>query len=242
MKAPLYIILLIIGFPIAITLICILGKSFSLRLAVWYASGFLISQWMHVMIFVFYNRMTDNPQPTELNIFYFYHAKWSSILIWGMILSIMLALCIYRICQNPERIDYRWLVAIISVALILSQAAGSSVPKFFGELSMTVFFLLGILSYKYFLTYPAGVQPLPHQIQSDALTAFGLLVAIISIWSPFVIGIADLMFKKYFAASGLMLQFQLTRYASYVIWILVGISIVGWESIQKLILVRKAIL
>ena len=240
MKAPFYMLCLLIGFPIAITLIFILGKSHSLILAVWYSSGFFISQWMHVMIFVFHNRMKGMTSPTELNIYYFYHAKWSSILLWGFIISAVLAVAIFKICQKPEKIDYRWLLSIVAVALVLSQSAGSSIPKFFGELSITAFFLLGMFSYRYLLTYPSGAQPLSHQIQSDALTTLGLLVAIISIWSPFVIGIANVMFNKYFTSNPLMLQFQLTRYASYVIWNIIGIGIVGWKCLEKLISIRKA--
>ena len=235
-------IVLLAIFPLGIALLFLSGVSHSLRLAVWFASGYLMSQWMHVMIFVFVDRMEDVSNITKLNVLYFYHVKWNYILAGAILISALLAWTVYALCRTPDRFSFAFLVIAVAIALGLSQLTGSSIPKFLGEVSLSTFFLLGIFADRFFLTYPAGSSPPHHQIQSDALTTLGLLVALVSIWSPFVLGFAEFLFKRYFAQASPMLQFQLTRYAAYVAWNLIGVAFIGWRAVLLLIQARRGVL
>lgn len=229
----------LVFFPVGLVLLFALGTDLPSRLAVWFASGFLMSQWMQVMIFVFTDRMAGHGGETKLNTLYFYHVKWTYVLAGAIVISGLVAVAVWLLCRDPNRLHFSWLVAVVGIALGLSQITGSSIPKFFGELSVGAFFLVGIFAERYFLSYPPGAVPPVHQLQSDALTSLGLLVALISIWSPFVLGFAGFLFRHYFAENPAMLQFQLTRYAAYVCWNLIGIGLVGWKTLQLLIAVRR---
>jgi len=197
---------------------------------------------MHVLIFVFYDMANSGGTPnTVLNILYFWHVPWFYVLVGSLLLSVFLAVAVLALSLKENTIHLRWLLFSVCLAVLLSQFSGSSLPKLFGELSLSAFFILGIFSYRYFLTYARTSAPTVSQVQSDALTVFGMLVSLISIWAPFVLGFAEFLFNQYFQSDKLMLQYQLTRYGAYVAWDLVAIGLIGWRALECLINARRGV-
>jgi hypothetical protein len=238
MKVPFAIIVILVVFPISVCLFAILGRSFYLRLAVWTSAGYFMSQWMQVMIFVLLDHIAGSTTPTEMNLFYFIHIKWWWALIVGFVVSASLATALVIICSKPESIDLRILGSVMLVAVILSQVTGSSIPKLSGDVALALLFLLGCFSYRYLLSYPPNMTIPASQMQSDALTALGLLVGLVSIIAPFLVILADFLWK-YFAEGGLLFQFQITRFAAIVAWTMMGIGMIAFEALKILIEARN---
>lgn len=237
MKVSVAIALILVLFPVSVCLFVALGKSLLVRLALWISLGYLMSQWMQVMIFVFRSIVEKSTTPAEVNMYYFIHIKWWVALILGITFSVLQAIILIRMSSFAQHINITHVFAVLLAALVLSQAAGSSIPKFAGELSLAALFLLGVIALRFFLTYPIGTEVPAYQRQSDALTSFGLLIGLVSIMGPFIIIMADLIWK-YFVNEGLILQFQITRYAAMVAWILLGIGLIGFECLKALIKAR----
>ncbi len=237
MKVTASVVILFTVFPVGTAFFLIFGKSFRLRLVIWFAFGYFSSQWMQAMIFVFHNRLRGNLEPAKLNFYYFFHIDWRYALLTGFLLSVLLTIILIIICTNPKKLSLRFLTFTLLVALILSQAAGSSIPKMVGEASMTLFFLLGIFTHHFFLTHPDSITVSTQQLQSDALTTLGLLIGVISIITPFLTMLAALIWK-YFSDDQLF-QFQITRFAAFVFWNMISIAIIGYECLKILMEVRK---
>lgn len=229
-------------FVAAGVLVFVKSRSFPMRLAIWLAAGFFLSQCMHVLVFVLHDMAKSGETPnTVLNVLYFWHVPWQYVLVGSLLLAVILAVVVLALSRKENTIHIRWLLLSVSLAVFLSQFSGSSLPKLFGELSLGAFFILGILSYRYFLTYAPTSAPTVSQVQSDALTVFGMLVSLISIWAPFVLGFAEFLFNQYFHSDELMLQYQLTRYGAYVAWDLVAIGLIGWRALECLINARRGV-
>lgn len=231
-------LLILALFPISLAAMFVFAQELSTRLAVWFASGWLMSQWMHVMLFVSKDRVAAKTEETFLQIAYFYRAKWWFILLAGIVIGVILVYILLYLCRNIENIRIHWVLFVVGVAIGLSQLSGSSIPKFGGEISMAALFIIGLILNRFFLTYAPGSNPPLHQMQSDALTSFGLIVALLSLWWPCAVQFGKFLFESYFARQPQMAQFQMTRYGGYICWMLVGIGLMVWKSLELLINAR----
>lgn len=238
MSPTLGLVLVLALFPLSLAAVFLISDQLPFRLVCWFSAGFLMSQWMHVMMFVYTDRLSGSTGTTKLNLLYFFHVPWWAVLIAGVAIFIAMSAGLYSLVRDADDIRWRWALAILAIGLGASQLAGSSVPKLAGELAMAAFLLAGLLVHRYFLTYAPGSTPPAHQMQSDALTSFGLIVILMSVWWPCALGFGRFLFDSYFAEQPQMRQFQMTRYAGMIAWQLVAIGMLGWRSLELLIKAR----
>lgn len=192
------------------------------------------------MVFVLYDQLSGIPRQTMLNVFYFYHLSWWIILGTSVGTMLFAGFALHKFAGRRERVPFTIVVVLILIMVGISQAMGSSIPKLSGEMSISAFFIIGLVINRFFLTYAVEESKIPsHQVQSDALTSLGILVSIVALWWPAALGFGEFLWKDYFQKETVMAQFQMTRYGAYVGWIILGFSIIGWKIIEKLIEARN---
>lgn len=230
---------LILGLvPFALAAVLWRPTSLQRQLCVWLTAGILLGQWMHAMSFVWDHHLRHQLGPAELNVAYFWHVPWWSALLVGCAVSIGLGIALGTWGLGSGSLDPKHLGVTLFLLLAASQLSGSSVPKLAGEMSLAIIFVIGLLVDQYFLTYAVGPRPPAYQVQGDALTSLGLLVTVVAVLWPSYIQFGGFLFEKYFAAESDMRQFQMTRYAAYGGWMLLGVSLIGWKTIDLLISAR----
>lgn len=242
MTPTISILIMLASVPILAAALFAYVQSLPTRLAIWYAYGWLMSQWIHVMLFVLNDRLLGKTETTYLQIAHFYRAKWWQILFVGIAFGAALSIVLRHLVDNPTTLRLRPILLIVLVSLIISQMVGSSIPKFFGELGIATTLLVGLVLHFYFLTYAPNGQVTPAQVQSDALTSLGLIVTLVSIIWPCGVSFGHFLHDGYFAQDLAMRQFQMTRYAAYGIWWMIGVGLLLWRCVELLVAARQGLL
>lgn len=223
------------------TLAAVLWRAVTLerQLVIWFSAGIVLSQWMHAMLSVWQRHLSGERGSAELNVLYLWHVPWWIALIAGIGIGLVGGRILDSWCLEQGDFHLRRLAVTLFLLLIMSQLAGSSVPKFAGEVCLAIILVTGLLVNRYFLSYPPGPLPPASQVQGDALTSLGLVVTVVAVLWPSFTQFGTFLFEKYFDPSSNMRQFQMTRYAAYGAWLLVGFAIIGWKNIDLLVKARS---
>lgn len=239
MKPTLGVLLVAVLLPFCLGAVFQVARDLQTRLVVWLSCGLLLGQWMHAMTFFWADFQAGARGTTTLNVFYIFHVPWWLPLCVSAPVLMGLAFALQWAVRDVDATRLTWLLGLLVAALTFSQAAGSSIPKLSGEVAMALFFVAGILVNRYFLTYAPGQVVPSSQVQSDALTSLGLLVSLVSLWWPAQLQFGQFLFEKYFKPDPAMAQLQMTRFAVYCAWMLLGISLIGWRTIELLVAARR---
>ena len=123
--------------------------------------------------------------------------------------------------------------------LFLSQFTGSSFPKLGGEVLLSTVFFTTLVVHRYFLSYPLGVLPPASQRQSDAATAFSVIVTLVALIWPYTVTFGAFLYNDYFRVEPRFAQLQMTRYGFYVVWASISFCLLGWQCLWALVRSRE---
>lgn len=232
-------VVMLLLFPAAIAILVFLHKSLPDRLTFFFTSGLIINHWLHVWCYRLQGRISNKAAITKLNVLFAYSIDWKLSLALGLFWYFILYILLRKV-WNPGKSGVTiTFISIIGIAsIVASQAAASSVPKLGIEIGLLAVYLLGLVSWRYFLSYAPGVEVSLAQIQSDALTSFGLILAFLALWVPASLTFGSFLFRYYQSQGNLGIQLQMTRYAAGIAYSLFGFGIVLLEILQRLIKAR----
>jgi len=233
------IALLLAIFPIAVVLLFSMHRALPERLTFFYASGLLMNHWMHVWSYRLHDRLSNGSAITKLNVLFALEVDWRLSLVLGIVFYAVLY-TLLRSIWNPERPEVSFaFISLIGLASIIgSQVAASGVPKLAIEIGLLAIYLLGLVAWKYFLSYSKNSRLTDAEKQSDALTSFGIMLSLLSLWVPAALAFGSFLFQYYQSHGDLGVQLQMTRYSAGVAYSLFGLGIVILETLGALIRAR----
>lgn len=233
------IALLVVLFPVAVVMLFSVHRALPERLTFFFASGLLMNHWMQVWSYRLHDRLSSGTHETKLNVLFAIEVDWKLSLTLGLILYATLYLLL-RTIWNPERPDISFaFISLVGLASIAgSQVAASGVPKLSIDAGLLAIYLLGLVAWKYFLSYAQGSGVTTAQIQSDALTSFGIMLSLLSLWVPGALSFGSFLYQYYQSHGDLGIQLQMTRYSVGVAYSLFGLGIVVLETLEVLIRAR----
>jgi hypothetical protein len=233
-----YVLLLLI-FPVALAVLIFIHKSLPVRLTFFFASGLFMNHWMHVWSYRLHDRLSNPQSATRLNVFFTFAIDWKLSLLAGLLFFAILYFLL-RTIWNPEKteVTFTFIALLGIVSVIASQVAASGVPKLAIEAALFSIYLLGLFSWKYFLSYGCPDIVAPAQIQSDSLTSFGIMLSLLALWLPAALSFGSFLFQYYQTQGDLGVQLQMTRYAAGVAYSLFGFGVVILEILDRLVRAR----
>jgi hypothetical protein len=122
------VMLLII--PVILSIMLVFFKTLPDRLIAWYCAGLLMSQWLHVMLFISFDKINNPNKTTVLKIAYFFEKKWWVIFVLGVAVCTFTAIGLYIITKGGNDIHIKHITLMVLLSVFLSQLCGSSIPKF----------------------------------------------------------------------------------------------------------------
>ncbi len=244
LQAPWWVFgLMIVLLPVAVVALFFAHKSLPQRLTIFLVSGFIVNHWMQVWCYRLKDRLEDPERATNLNSLFLFSMDWRWSLLLGFAAYILLYVLLSKVWIPEEKDVTISLIAFVGIGtIIISQAASSSVPKLAIEVGILGIYLLGLISWKYFLVYPEGFNVGATQVQSDSLTSFGLMLSFLALWLPATLTLGDFLYKYYQNQGELGVQLQMTRYATGVAYSLSGFAVVIMEILRNLIEARLKML
>lgn len=212
------------------------------RLVFFFVTGLMVSHWMHVWCYRLQDLGAHDQPHTKMNVLFAVTVDWKVSLATGVLLFLVLY-ALFRTVWSPSvEIRFSTLSLVALAALIASQIAASSIPKLAIDVGLLAVFLLGLVTWRYFLTYADSAGAGPAQLQSDALTTFGLMISFLALWVPSAVGFGSFLHSYYRQdpnVTPLGVQLQMTRYAVGVAYSLLGFGLVMLEALHLLIRARS---